>query len=434
MLRRLFPSVYEGWLVAASASFIVTIIGAVFFYGFGTIFNPIRGEFGWTVAAISLAFALRSEVGGIAAPIVGVLVDRAGARRVLLGGVVLFAAGIFLMSFIQNLWQFYAAMMLLAVASSATGFQTGLVATATWFEARRGRAMAVATLGPGFSGLFVVGVAWLVEAFGWREALRAMALVALVAGVAVGVNVRERPPRHPQPMDGIARRPDDEDGDWMPDWGVPVGRALRTRCFLLLSLGVAAYGFGTTAVVVHQIPFLEALGVSKGVAGSVVAAYTLTTVVGRLGFGFLADRFDKRLVLVAATALITTGPPVLAFADSLWLAIAGFMLIAVGFGGTIPVRPALLVDYFGTKNFGAMSGLMTLISTFGSFLGPYVLGAAVDLTDAYTLGWLVTAGVLMLAIPSLLAATPPRDLIGQYRPQNAGRVSTATGVSHGLGF
>ncbi|MQC18704.1 MAG: MFS transporter, partial [Chloroflexi bacterium] len=67
MLRRLFPNVYEGWLVVGASAFIVLLIGASFFYGFGTIFNEVIDEFGWSVAATSIAFSLRSEVGGLAA-------------------------------------------------------------------------------------------------------------------------------------------------------------------------------------------------------------------------------------------------------------------------------------------------------------------------------------------------------------------------------
>ena len=92
------------------------------------------------------------------------------------------------------------------------------------------------------------------------------------------------------------------------------------------------------------------MGVSKAVAGATVAVFTLTSIVGRLGFGFLADRYPKRLILGASLGLVAVGLPVLALATNLWQALAGIMLIAPGFGGTIPVRPALLADYFGTED------------------------------------------------------------------------------------
>ena len=102
MLRRLFPNVYEGWLVVASFATLVVMVGTAFFYGFGTIFTPVIAEFGWSHAATSFAFSLRSEVGGIAAPVVGILIDRFGPRRALAVGVVVSVLGVFGMSFMQD--------------------------------------------------------------------------------------------------------------------------------------------------------------------------------------------------------------------------------------------------------------------------------------------------------------------------------------------
>ncbi|HET7738850.1 MAG TPA: MFS transporter, partial [Tepidiformaceae bacterium] len=119
MLRNRFPNVYEGWLVVGAVALIVTMIGAAFFYGFGLIFTPVREEFGWSNAAVAFAFSLRTEAGGLAAPLVGVGVDRFGPRRVLIGGIGLMALGVVMMSFMENLWQFYLAMIVIALGTSS---------------------------------------------------------------------------------------------------------------------------------------------------------------------------------------------------------------------------------------------------------------------------------------------------------------------------
>ncbi|GAF88176.1 unnamed protein product, partial [marine sediment metagenome] len=67
---------FFGWWVVFASAVIVFLTGGTFFYGFSVLFNPIVREFGWSRAAVSFAFSLRTEVGGIAAPIVGFLVDR----------------------------------------------------------------------------------------------------------------------------------------------------------------------------------------------------------------------------------------------------------------------------------------------------------------------------------------------------------------------
>ena len=419
MVRRLLPNVYEGWIVVGASAFIVTMIGAAFFYGFGTIFNPLRAEFGWSNAATALAFSLRQETSGIAAPLIGMTIDRVGPRRVLLFGIVTVSAGVLGMSYMQNLFQFYVAMVVIAIGTSSAGGQVGLVAIASWFEVRRARAMSFMTLGGGIAGIFVVFVAMLVEALGWRGALRAMAAIMVIAGSLGAMNVRARPARHPQPMDGISRADYASGDDDLPDWGVPVRRAVRSRAFLFIGIALVANGFATTSLIVHQIPFLESIGVSTGLAGASVAVFTTASIVGRLGAGFLADKYDKRLVLAGSLALATAGLPLLAVADSFWVAILALLIIAPGFGGAIPTRPALLADYFGTRYFGALNGTVMLLTTLGSFGGPLLVGALVDRYGDYTAAWLLCAVLGLAAVPAALAARPPDELTEEFRRPEA---------------
>jgi len=415
MLARFFPNVYEGWLVVGASAFIVTMIGATFFYGFGTVFNPIRDEFGWSAAATSFAFSLRQETSGIAAPLVGIVIDRAGPRRVMAFGIVVVSVGVVLMSMMQNLWQFYATMVVIAIGTTACGGQVGLVATATWFQARRARAMSFMTLGGGIAGTFVVFVAALVDAVGWRDALRVMGGVILVLGLAGSVNIRSRPLRHHQPMDGIRRADYGAGDDDIVDWGIPIRQAITSRAYLMVSFALIVNSFATTSLIVHQIPFLESIGVSTALAGTTVGIFSLASIVGRLGLGYAADKYDKRLVLMVGIGLAVLAMPLLALAQNLWQAILVLLLIAPGFGGAIPVRPALLADYFGTKYFGTLNGITMLAITFGGFGGPLLVGWLVDQTGGYEAGWIVCGLVGALGIPAVLAATPPRALAEHYR-------------------
>jgi MFS family permease len=190
---------------------------------------------------------------------------------------------------------------------------------------------------------------------------------------------------------------------------------LRSRAFLCVALGQAAVGFGTTALIVHIIPFLESQDVSKAAAASAVTVYTLVSLVGRLGLGYLGDRYEKRLLLAGACALVALSMPLLALTTTLTQTLGVMLLIAPGFGGTIPLRPAMLADYFGTRYFGAVNGAMVFVQTLGAFFGPLVVGRVVDVTGEYTIGWLVCGAVTALSVPLVLAATPPRRLIETYR-------------------
>lgn len=427
MLRKLYPNVYEGWIVVGSAGVIVLVVAATFFYGFGTIYNEVRAEFGWKNSETALAFSLRNEVGGIGAILVGIALDRVGPKRVLFVGITVAAGGVFAMSFMQEIWHFYVVMVVVALGSSAAAGQVGLTAVATWFQARRAFAMSIMTLGGGLGGLFVVGIAWIVEAAGWRDALRLLALAMLVVGFALGVNVRSRPKDHHQLLDGEKRNP--EDGDTpvaaAEQWGVPVMVALRSPAFLLLSLALLGSSFGFVSLVVHQIPYFETqIGVSKSVAGSTIAIFTMLSIIGRVGFGWLADRYPKRLMMAGAMASLSIGLVVLGLAPNFWTAVVGVAIAAPGFGGTIPLRPSMTADYFGIKHFGTINGTVQFISTTGGAIGPWVVGYLVDVNGDYTAGWLISAAVVAaVGIPAILLARPPDGLISHYRDTGLSQVT-----------
>ena len=418
MLRRLYPDVYEGWLVVGSAGLIILIVAATFFYGFGTVYNEVRAEFGWDNADTALAFSLRNEVGGIGAILVGIALDRVGPRRVLFSGILMAAAGVVAMSLMQELWHFYLVMICIALGSSAAAGQVGLTAVATWFQARRAFAMSVMTLGGGLGGLFVVAIAWIVEVVGWRDALRILALAMIVVGFTLGVNVRSRPEDHHQPLDGLSRR--STDGGAEPEierWGVPVRAAITSPSFILLSVALLGSSFGFVTLVVHQIPYFETpICVSKSVASSTIAVFTLLSIIGRVGFGWFADRYPKRVMMALAMTSLALGLVVLGFARDFWVAVAGIGLAAPGFGGTIPLRPSMTADYFGTRHFGTINGTMQFVSTTGGAAGPWVVGRLVDINGDYTAGWFISAAVVaVVGIPAVLAASEPRQLIARYR-------------------
>ncbi|MCA9847429.1 MAG: MFS transporter [Dehalococcoidia bacterium] len=407
---------YEGWIVVIAAGFIVFLISSSFLYGFGAIFTNVRDEFGWSAAATSLAFSVRSEVGGVASPLVGYWIDRFGPRRTLFTGIILMVIGVLLITVMQTLLHFYIAMFVIAIGTTAAGGQVGQSAISTWFRRRRARAMSFMTVGAGLGGTMVVVFSFLVDELGWRTALRIIAFIILVVGLGASNFVRSRPRDHHQPMDGIAL-PAGEIARH-DDWGIPPMRAIRTRAFAFFSIAIVLAQLGSAGFIVHQIPYMEiTIGLSKTAAGATVMVFTLVSIVGRLGFGYLGDRIDKRYCLAGALALMGVGELMLVFATNAWQAIGAVALIAPGFGGIVPVRPALLADYFGTKHFGQINGWGRLMFTTGGAVGAWLVGRIFDVTDGYTVAWLVASLTVLAGVPIMLLATPPTDLMRQYQDE-----------------
>ncbi len=403
--------IFYGWWVVFASATIVFLTGGTFFYGFSALFNPIEDEFGWSRASVAFAFSLRSEVGGLASPVVGFFVDRVGARRLMMTGVVLVAVGFVLMSRIESLVTFYASVIVIAIGMSATGGPVAMVAISHWFTRRRGRALSYMTAGAGTSGVMVLVLELLISSFGWRDALVIMAVTQLVVCFPLAMSIRNNPAELGLLPDGDAQTfmPDGTKTARAPLEGLTVGEAVRTRDFWQLSLAVMLTNVGMIAVIVHQIPyFTKTIGLSEGLAAASVTAMTLVSLSGRFGMGQLADIADKRFVL--ASSFGVCGLALLLFATIYepWQIIYVLPVFAFGWGGIIPVRPAFQAEYFGMKAFGAIQGLVFTIATLGGFIGPVFAGWMYDQTDSYRLAFVILSAGAFISVPLTLTMTRPK--------------------------
>ena len=418
--------VFYGWWVVSASAGIIFLTGGTFFYGFSALVKPLQNEFGWSRALISGAFSLRTQSGGLASPVVGYLVDRVGSRRLLLVGIMLVGTGFILLSRVESVWAFYAAVMIIAVGMSATGGPVAMTAAAHWFERQRGRAMALLATGAGSSGIMVLVLATLIAAFGWREALLIVGIAQIALCIPLALVVRHRPqemgllpdgePPLPRPevgragvakANGVAYRP-----LHLQDSGLTVAQALRTRTFWLLSLAMALAGFGSTAIIVHQVVYVtEATGLSDQQSAVVAMMMPIVSLAGRVGFGWLADYREKRQVLAASYMLLGLGILLLAAAQEPWQLLFFLVVFSPGWGGSIAVQPAFQAEYFGLRAFGALQGLTFTVSTLGSVAGPIFAGWVHDSTDTYRNAFAVLALASLAAAPAVLMVGQPRRAV-----------------------
>ncbi len=399
--------IFFGWWVVFVSAALIFLTGGTFFYGFSVLFNPIVNEFGWSRVSVSFAFSLRSEVGGIAAPVVGFLVDRVGPRWLMVFGVVAVAVGFILLSRVESLWGFYGSVVVIAIGMSASVGPVGMVAVAHWFRRRRGRAMAVMAMGAGFSGVMVVILAGLISAFGWRDALLIIAVAQLVVCVPLALSVRNRP-------EDLGLLPDGDVDDRPPQEavaapglaeleGTTVRQALRSSAFWHIALAVGLGNLGAVAIIVHQVPFFtDSVGLSQGAAAASVTAMLMVSVGGRFGFGYMSDLVDKRFVMAAAYALLALAVLMFAIVYEPWQILLALPLFGLGWGGIIPTRPSLQAEVFGLRAFGAIQGLVFTVGTIGGLIGPVFAGFMYDQTESYRLSFVILAAFGFLAAPLIL--------------------------------
>ncbi len=409
MLNKLFPNIYEGWIIVIASGFVMMLSGSTFFYGLSAIFTSLLIDFNWSVASTSLAFSLRTEVQGLTGPIIGLSIDKLGPRFTIIVGILIAGLALFALSFITNLFQFYVVMLISALGIGAAGGQVGMAAVATWFDKKRSRALSIMTVGGGISGALVFFVAWLVELYGWRTAVQILSIYYIIIGLFFALNICSRPQDHHQPMDGIPKMHSEEEENQI--LGMSSKDALKTRGFWSIAFGTSFCLFAGVPIILLTIPFLESLGYSKTLASIAMIAFTVSTVVGRLGSGYLADKYGNKLILTIGYLLVSIGTIGLFFSNDIYVTMIFLFICGPGFGASIPIRASIIAEYFGTINFGTINGFCVFVSTLGAVIGPWIVGKMVDVTGDYSYGWLVAGLAAFLAVPALIFAEKPSQMI-----------------------
>ena len=422
---------FYGWWIVFSAAAINLLTGATFFYGFGVFFTPILTEFSWTNTQVALAMSLRSEVSAFAAPVVGYSVDRFGVRKIMTIGVLVVGVGLAFLSRVWDLPSFYLAMCLIALGTSSTGGVVGILAISRWFDKKRSRAIAFMTLGAGFSGVVVPVIAILVLNFGWRTSLLVLAALMVIVCLPLAQLMRDRPEamgvwpdgaEHPPGFDAdLSDEENEQKARELALEGMSVREAVHSRMFWQLTGAMTLASLSNNAVLIYQVPVLQHSGISTELAAFSVTGLTLMSLTGRMGFGWLGDFFDKRKVMAFCFALQCAGLTMFAALGPLWLVIPFLITFSPGFGGPIPLRPALMAEYFGIRALGSIQGAFILVNTLGAVAGPVLVGLVFDNFGTYSPAFFGMAALNVLAIPLILTLPRAKLATGRFGSGNSWR-------------
>ena len=406
-------SIFYGWYIAlAGASTNFLVLGAMSF-GFGVFIQPIRDELGWSVAAITIGFSIRSFESGLMAPVTGFLVDRVGPRRVAVTGVFIAAGGILLFARAHSLAEYYIASVIISFGQSTGGFTPFSAAVMNWFQRRRAQAMGLLLSGNAAGYLLAPILAVLITTFGWRETLVAVAFVIVIAGVPLALVLRDRPEPYGMHPDGIEPEPS---SDGAPSAaavastsGMGVAEALRTPAFYLLTIAIS---FGTptqSAWLVHQVPHLEDVGFSTVVAGLAVGFYGVLQIPGRFLFGWIADTAGRRRTYIACFVAQSLGLLVFANLDASrpWMLPLFYASYVFGHGAFVVLFMTVTADYFGARRFSTLRGLTMMAQMPLGVALPILAGAWFDRTGSYREIFMIYAGLVLISAVAITLIRRP---------------------------
>lgn len=372
---------YYGWRITWALAVTQTVGYGVLYYAFSVFVAPMEAELGWSRAETSAAFSLALLVSSLVAIPVGRHLDRHGARLLMTLGSLAGAVLVLLWASVESLAAFYAIQAAIGLVMAAVFYEVAFTVVAVWFRRRRPQAMLIITMVAGFaSTIFIPLTTYLVGAFGWRDALRLLALILAIVTVPLHAFVLRK---HPQTL-GLWP-------DGTPETGHPSAAevsvttrdAYRAPPFWWLTGAFALDRIALIAIAAHSVPLLLERGYSPGLVAAAAGSIGAMQVAGRLVFAPVAGRFS----LPNLTMGVLLGRAVAFLLLLLVPGVAGLWLFAILFGAangaTTLARAALVADLYGSAHYGSISGVMTTLIGITQTVTPVAVGAFHDWSGSY---------------------------------------------------
>jgi len=397
--------IFRGWWIVA-----VAIVGQCFglapllVYTFGIFAKPLAQEFHTNRGSIALAVSLLDIVITFAAPGAGRLVDRYGARRVSVISYFGLAAALVSLSLVRPplsvLYTFYALAGLLGIATCPVTFSR---VVANWFDKKRGFALGLASTGIGLGAFIMPSLTqFLIDEGGWRRAYLGLAVMSLVIALpVVWMFLKGSPEEVGLLPDGVAAP--SVILATGPRAGMRVSEAMRTVTFWQLCGVFFCVAACATGAISHIAPLLTDRGVSGRSAALAASLFGAASIIGRVGNGYLVDRFFAPRVAAVLFGGAAAGVAILwsgLSGSAVFLAAA---LLGLAIGAESDVMPFLVSRYFGMRSMAELYGCIFGSYTLGNATGRYLFGTGFDATGSYRTPLACAFALLVLAVIGTLA-------------------------------
>ena len=361
--------------------------------GFGLFLQPVSQEMGWGREIFALAIAVQNLTWGATQPFAGMVADRFGSARVLVAGTILYALGLFAMSYTSTPVLFVlTAGVLIGIGQSGVTYSVVSGVLGRKFPAeKRSMVLGISAAAGSFGQFAMLPLTqWMLANLGWHGTLVALAAVALII-VPLAAAMVERRESHAHAFRQSA--------------GEAIREAFGHRGYILLTLGFFVCGFQVVFVGVHLPAYLADRGMPPHVAVTALAIIGLCNIIGTYATGWLGQRFPKKNIL----SFIYFARSIV-FALFFWLPLSEVTVYAFAASlgvlwlSTVPPTNTIVAQIFGVRYLAMLSGFTFFSHQVGSFLGAWLGGKLFDATGSYDIVWYlamalgIVAGLLNLPI------------------------------------
>jgi sugar phosphate permease len=391
----------KGQLQVAATGFLslFSLVG-IMFYGLPFFYDFWVKDFGWTRETVTSGnFVAKIIIGPVFGFFAGWVIDKFGPRRLMLSGIVMGGIALIGLSMMTSLWQLYFFYMFNALGYMCGGPLPNQVLISRWFDKGRGKAMGIAYLGIGVGGMLVPQIArWLNFKFGWHEALMILGIIMIAIAFPMAWFVKENP-------EGGTEHPKKDEPK------IPFATILKSWPFYLLAIG-SMCSIGAVAGTSQNLKLFFSIDLkyTQEHAANVLSIVLGASIIGRLLMGWLADRMQKKYVMILIYPLVALAIPLLYFADTPGVIYLFAFIFGVALGGDYMIIPLMAAELFGVKVMGRVMGLVITVDGLAEAFAPMLAARLRDQSGSYANGF---AALIVLAIIGTIAISmlPRRKVV-----------------------
>jgi len=386
------PSYGQIKVTATGFLSLFSIVG-IAFYGLPFFYDFWVQDFGWSRATVISGNAFGKVIIGMFAFFAGWVIDRFGPRRVMLSGIMMGGIALIGLSRVTALWQYYFFYLFYALGYMCGGPLPNQVLISRWFTGSRGKAMGIAYLGIGIGGMLVPQIAKKLNMeFGWQQALMMLGILMIIIAFPMVWFVKDTPEGKTE----LLKQDEPK---------ISLNTILKGWPFYLLLIGsMCSIGAVSGTIQNLKLFFSFDLKYPQEQSANILSIILAASIAGRLLMGWMADRIQKKYVMILIYTLVAASIPLLFLAKTTGVIYVFAFIFGIGLGGDYMIIPLMAAELFGVKVLGRIMGIILTFDGLAEAFSPMLVGWLRDRGGSYTGGFaaLMALGVIGIITVSML--------------------------------
>ena len=396
--------VYYGWKIVAAILVLLTFTSGLSFYNHAIYLNALATKPAFDVSSASTAVSIFFLTGGVMGLWVAKWVQDYDPRICITAGAIISFVSLVALAYVSTVWQLFLVYALFGTGFSASSLIPATTLVTKWFQRRRAMALSVASTGLSLGGVILTPLSVLmVESLGFEIAVQLIGVMFLFGVVPVAwLYLRVSPESMGQHIDGVKpEQTADNVTSGTPEIvedGITFREARRGRFFWGVSCAYIFLMAAQVGGIAHQYGLAREL-LTEAQTAIAVAILPVFSIIGRLIGGWIVDQMSIRTFAIAMMLLQVLSLSILSGGFSIWTLYFGLAAFGTTVGNLLMLQPLLIAEAFGVKDYARIFSVCNLMSSWGTALGPAVLGFVYAASgELYDVPYLVAAGAGALGL------------------------------------